>query len=76
MKLTWPRIESRPAKWTRHKNPDGTIGGQVSVDADVDPSATVEAGAMVLPGAFVRAGDIVRAGDMLVANGDRVRFDS
>lgn len=56
--------------WT---NPDGSDGGQVSYDSQIDPTAIVEKFAIVLSGSVIGAGTHVKMGDII--DGDtKIRF--
>lgn len=61
-------------KFYSWKNPDGSIGGDVSAQAKVHPTATIEKYATVLSGAVVGAGQTISSGTIVQADGDRFRF--
>jgi len=68
--------KSQEFAWAQHVNPDGSVGGQVSTAAFIDPTATISQFAVVLPGAVVAAHQIVRDGDVVVPGGGIIRFDA
>lgn len=70
MMIRQHRKETRFRTWI---NPDGSEGGNVSENADIDESAVVEKFALVLSGTTVGPNAIVRAGD-IVSELDTVRF--
>lgn len=60
---------NKKAKFYIWQNPDGTLGGEVSEDAVVDPSATIGRHATVLSGAHIRANQVVPIGAIVEATG-------
>lgn len=61
--------------WTRHRNPDGSLGGEVSKRAHVSSTAHIATGAIVAPGAIVGDGARVVAGQIVLAGGSSIRID-
>lgn len=43
-----------------HRNPDGSVGGLVAENAQVDQTAIIEEGAIVCPNAVIGAHSIIR----------------
>ncbi|MNL68956.1 hypothetical protein D3C87_1937580 [compost metagenome] len=62
-------------EWIRHRNPDGSLGGEVSKRATISSTAYIAAGAIVAPGAVVGDGVLIAAGQIVLAGGSSVRID-
>jgi hypothetical protein len=71
MKLFWKLA----GDWTRHRNPDGSLGGEVSRSAHVSPTAYIPVGALVAAGANVADGTRMSPGDIVLADGSSIRID-
>lgn len=65
---------NKKARFYIWQNPDGTSGGEVSMDAVVHPSAIVEKYATVLSGAHIREGQIVPTGAIVESTGTVLSF--
>lgn len=63
------------ADYTTHVNPDGSSGGSVATDAQVEAGAKIDKFSVVLPKAKVRSDQIVKSGDVVLASGTILRFD-
>lgn len=64
----------RQATFCFWNNPDGSLGGEVSVAAEVHPTATIERHAVVLAGARIGPGEVVPAGHIVEADGTMISF--
>ena len=56
-------------EWRRHVNPDGSIGGEVSSKAVVDPTAYIERSAVVMADAHVGPNEHVERGQIVLPGG-------
>ncbi len=57
--------ENSPDLLSRHKNPDGSVGGLVSAFAKIDPTATIKPFGKVLKGACVGPHQVVLDGQIV-----------
>jgi UDP-3-O-[3-hydroxymyristoyl] glucosamine N-acyltransferase len=51
---------------TRHRNPDGSVGGWVAKSARIDPTAVIEPDAVVGPDAIIEKGQVIRNGQTIM----------
>ena len=58
--------------WTRHKNPDGSLGGWVPSSARVGAGAHIAPSALVNPGSQIKAGERLDDGVMATRDGGRI----
>ena len=64
----------RKKTWYEHKNPDGSIGGNVPRSARIGKNVTIAKTAIIMPGAVVPDNTTINSGEIFTTDG-LLKFD-